>query len=144
MSKKFGGWPADMEARRAAGDMGLIESLPPVDCAPDDRERDRWNEDGTLDGFEFRCEQHPGQEIFIACGGGDPEETDPGNEDCADFQVRKNGENTNILADGTVGVPKWAHENHDMGDTIDVLCAKCMEYADLWDLRNNELVKERR
>lgn len=147
MSTKPGGWPADREERIARGE--LVEGLPPVECAPDDPERFTWGDDGLLDGYEFRCRRHPGQEIFIAHVSGimDPDAEEPeggfnaGNEpDPVCFQVRKNGENTNIFEDGIVGVPKWAHEFHDF-EPMDVTCARCGEYPRLFDLRRQKYRK---
>ena len=124
------------------GDLGLCWTETEFKADPS---RGRWTDDGKLDGFELRCPNHPDREIFIANGGKDPETPPEQYEDAETcyFQVRKDGENTNIHEDGIVGVPAWAHEFHDMGDTIDVQCPQCGESADLWDVTNNQMAEER-
>lgn len=115
-----------------------------VPCADDDPARYFFNDDGAFDGFEYRCQQHPEQEHFIADGGLDPEINDPGMDDFEHFYflVGKDGVNSNTTADGTRGVPKWAHDNLDMGDTTDVTCGICGEVPDIWDVRNNKIARE--
>lgn len=124
-----------------------------VECDPNDPDRQFWGDGETLDGFEFRCTRHPGQEVFIASVPGmmSPDIEEPlggfnlGNEpDSVDFQVLKTGENTNRFSDGTVGVPKWAHEFNDACDPTDLTCGKmgCGRRARLWDLRRKEWAKQ--
>ena len=119
-----------------------------IRCKEDDPRRDRWTSGEQLDGFEFRCRNHPGQKYFVACGGGDPDDAEVEDDDlieveCFHFLVRFDGENTNTCADGTKGVPEWAHFFHDANDTLDVLCTQCHENADLWDVRRNCFAEER-
>jgi hypothetical protein len=147
MSRKRGGWPADRDERIARD--GFCRGLPNVKCEPDDPERLIWTGKRgheVLDGFVWRCEDHPDVEVFLANVSGimDPDAEEPeegfnaGNEpDSVCFQVTKDGVNTNRFDDGTVGVPKWAHEFFDY-EPSDVHCSRCGEYARLWDVRRNE------